>query len=795
MALDDPLILPSDVEIVSVKRLSPGVRSALDSTDDDFVISRPRSRGGSHVVDAKTAALLQLFRSPTRIVDAIVAFSRVEESNPDEALEEIYPFLFRLWSERLLVAPDDVQVAPIESHFEAGASIDGYQIVRCIQALEDTEVLLARGAQSRYVAIKASRLPSEHVDLRLEHEAAILRHLGGKRAPALIRVVRNDERTVLIIQWINGVDVATQALRADIAAEYGESTLLSLCQEVATAVADIHEADVLHGDIHPQNFIVEPLGTVRMIDFGLARELNEARPGVPRGGVPFYFEPEYAAAQLRDTAAPVTAAGEQYALAALIYRLWTGTHYVDWRLERSEMLRQIIEEEPLAFEKRGVTRWPELEAVLARALSKSPSDRYPSVSEFALSLHELKPPSRAAIGEQAAAVLGGRRVEYGKFADELIARCKRSAGGLPTTSGDTPCASLTYGAAGVAYALYRIAVRRADAHVIALADQWSQRAYALAQDANGFYSAALGITREEVGDTSLFHSVAGLHFVQALVSASVGDLESSDHALAALIDHSRRPCPNPDLTLGQASFVLGLSEVIETLPPSGGTGIELARQRGAELTGDLQQILREESMSTSTLLSALGVAHGWAGLLYVLLRWAQATKAPPAPIVGERLDELLERAEPHAGGLRWPVYNVGPIAFVDGWCNGTAGHSMLFALAYEILGQEAYGQAAIQAAESSHATDTDLGTLCCGLAGVSYALLSAHRITGDQEWRTRAERAASSAAKCTSESFYRDSLYKGAIGLAVLTEDLRDPDSAAMPVFESIGGLHAASDR
>jgi eukaryotic-like serine/threonine-protein kinase len=794
MALDDPLTLQRDVEIASVRRLSPGVRSALDSTDDDFVILRPRSRGGSHVVDAKTAALVQLFRSPTRIVDAIVAFSRVEGSNAEDALEGIYPFLFRLWSERLLVAPDDADAAPIESHFQAGVAIDGYRILRCIQTLEDTEVLLGRGAEGRYVAMKAARLPSEHVDLRLEHEASILRRLGGKRAPAVIRVVRADERTILITEWINGVDVATRALRADTGGEYGENTLLGLCQDVATAVADVHGAGVLHGDIHPQNFIVEPSGTVRMIDFGLARDLNEARPSVPRGGVPFYFEPEYAAAQLRERATPITPAGEQYALAALIYRLWTGTHYVDWRLERSEMLRQIIEAEPLAFEKRGVAPWPELEAVVNRALSKSPSDRYASVSDFALSLQELAPPP-AATRERASTVSGRRRTDTGDLADEMIARYSRSADGLTIPNGHTPRASLTYGAAGIAYALYRIAVTRADARLIALADQWSQHAYALAQDASGFYSAELGITRDEVGDTSLFHSVAGVHFVRALVSGSVGDLEASDRALAALIDHSRRPCSNPDLTLGQASLVLGLSEVVESLPPSESTGMDLARERGAELTRHLEQILQTESMSTSTLLSALGVAHGWAGLLYVLLRWAQATKAPPAPIVAERLDELLEWAEPHAGGLRWPVYNGGPVAFVDGWCNGTAGHSMLFALAYRVFGREAYAQAAIQAAESSQTTETDLGTLCCGLAGVAYALLSAHRITGDQRWRTRAEKAASSAAKCTSESFYRDSLYKGAVGLAVLTEDLRDPESAAMPVFESIGGLHAASDR
>jgi serine/threonine-protein kinase len=347
-------------------------------------------------------------------------------------------------------------------------------------------------------------------------------------------------------------------------------------------------------------------------------------------------------------------------------------------------------------------------------------------------------------------------------------------------------ASLTYGAAGVAYALYRIAVSRGDGRVIALADQWSQRAYALADDPDAFYDSELGVSREMVGDVSLFHSAAGLHFVRALVSASVGDLDTSHRASVAFVEHSRRRCQNPDLTLGKASILLALSEILENLPGSAEqVSIELSRHRGDELAEDLHHVLSDESMATSTLLPALGIAHGWAGLLYALLRWSIMTGVPPNTLVRERLDELLGWAEPHAGGVRWPVHNSSfPPDYVDGWCNGTAGHSLLFALAYDVLGRDEYAQAAVEAAESAHTTETGLGTLCCGLGGVAYALLCAHRITGDEKWRVRAEQAARSAAGCRLQSFYPDSLYKGAVGIAVLAQDLRDPANAAMPVFE-----------
>jgi hypothetical protein len=784
MALEDALVLPSDVEIVSVTRLTQAIRAGLDCADDEFVVTRRNSRGGSHVVDARAAALLQVFRLPTRIADAVHAFSRLEGHPADEILEDIYPFLFRLWSERLLVPSDRPEVAPIESHFQEGDRIEGYRILRCIQALDDTEVFLGRHDGGSFVAIKAARLPSDAVDQRLEHEATILLKVGPARAPRLAGLFHADERGLLITEWINGVDVSTYARKVRTGFQRGHGgDLLRLCHEIGTALADVHAAGVVHGDIHGHNLIVERSGRIRLIDFGLAQDLTEPQANVPRGGVPFYFEPEYAQGQLQATEVPLTPAGEQYAVAVLLYQLWTGTPHLDWRLERSEMLRQILDASPLAFEARRAPPWPALETVIGRALSKDPSSRYKSMSDFAAALDALTP--EAAAHENAF----GRRHQKGgrSLADELIRRCEIGARDRPSSSAGAPVASLAYGSAGVAYGLYRIAQSRRNPRLIALADLWTQNAYTQAAETNAFLSDELDITHEAVGDVSLLHSLAGIHFVQALISASVGDAETMDRALAALVEHSQRRCPNPDLTLGTGSLLLALSEIIESLPASGSLARDLARRRGDELARHLESVLRTENMSTSKLVPALGVAHGWAGLLYVLLRWRMSTNMPTDEIVKERLDELREWAQPHAGGLRWPVHNrVGPVDFLDGWCNGTAGHTMLFELAHRTLEDDEYAEIAIRAAEAAQMTDTELGTLCCGLAGIGYASLSAYRITGDKIWRQRAELLAQRAANCTSDLFYDGSLYKGAVGVAVLEEELSECDHAAMPVFEPV---------
>src|SRR6266853_2199356 len=111
---------------------------------------------------------------------------------------------------------------------------------------------------------------------------------------------------------------------------------------------------------------------------------------------------------------------------------------------------------------------------------------------------------------------------------------------------------------------------------------------------------------------------------------------------------------------------------------------------------------------------------------------------------------------------------------------------MLYALAYELLGQARFAELAERAAISAWHSDMTLGTLCCGQAGIGYALLAVHRITGSVLWLQRALACARLAAADRSGHFLRDALFKGAVGVALLAEDLKTPEVAAMPLFEPL---------
>ena len=228
----------------------------------------------------------------------------------------------------------------------------------------------------------------------LDREAAILRRLTGSISPALLDEGIWEGRRYLLLEWCDGVDAATAAagLRRDQSAE-APRKLFGLCCHILRAYSRLHGQGVIHSDIHPRNILVDQEDQVRIVDFGLARmeNLTQEFGEPPRGGVGFFFEPEYAAAVVKGQTPPLASRlGEQYALAALLYSLLADAQYVDFSLTKDAMMRQIVEAPPVPFAERGMASWPEAESILAKALSKSPSERFVSVTAFADALSACK---------------------------------------------------------------------------------------------------------------------------------------------------------------------------------------------------------------------------------------------------------------------------------------------------------------------------------------------------------------------------------------------------------------------
>ena len=784
------VVLPEDVQIVALADLPHQLQTQVAGGDGDFALTRPMSRTPSKVIDANAAALLRRFRQPTRIVDAILAYSREIAVPAAQVLEDAYPLIESCLLARLLVEPGTQEDKILPSFAPgdpfAGAPGDpfaGYTVERVIQVLEDSEVYQARTSDGQGVALKVARanaIPA--MKKMLAREAGILAIAGGAPAPGLVAsATLDDGRPYLAIEWFEGDDSQIAARKVRERAGAGE--LAMLCAAILDAYAELHRRGVIHSDIHPRNVLISEGGEVRIIDFGVSRQVDVPSGPEPRAGVAFFFEPECAEA-MRTGAAPPAASvtGEQYGLGALAYFLLSDAHYLDFSFEKQEMLRQIAEDRPLPFERRGVAYSEALEAVVLRALDKDPTRRFASVADFAASF-------RQALSSTAPVQASGfgREQESYKLLDRVL-KIAASELRIPEYHGPrSPTASVTYGSAGMAYALHRIASVRDDAHLLALADAWAERAAAETAD-SGFYSPEIQITTETVGSVSPYHTRSGVAAVQALVANARCDKMSLDFALDRFLRLTDAECDNPDLAIGRAGVALTLCILLN----SGGSPQPQALvDRGNDLyAGLLNRLTGEPPIGQAGGGEYLGIAHGWAGLLYCALRWCKLLGLRPPTVVEDRLQQLADRAQFTKAGARWPVQAVAGSVSIAGWCNGSAGHAFLWTLAHEMYPGPRYLELAERAAMDAFAGTGGGHSLCCGSAGQAYAQLRLYKHTGERRWLDQARNLAGKAAAFGNTMARRNeeglpySLYKGDVGVAVLVADLEQPEFAAMPFFE-----------
>jgi eukaryotic-like serine/threonine-protein kinase len=484
MAITDAFVLPGDVVLAPVSELPADLRRQLNCDESDYALTRPQSRSTSKVVDAGAAGLIERFRKPCTVVQAVIDFSRANQGSPDAIFEAAFPLIHSLLESGLLVPADSDRAKAVTASFQPGDSAAGGKVLGLVHLVEDTELYQIGLPQGQLAALRIARaLSASGRDWAIRNEATILRHLDGDPAPRLLGSGSLQDRTYILMEWCSGLEsaVAAERLRFTRTIDGGQS-LLELCTNILKAYTRLHERRVLHVDVHPRNLLVADSHAIRIIDFGYAcLDLDQAgRQYGTRPGIAFFFEPEYAVA-VRSGLQPIppSRAGEQYSLAALLYFLLTGSHYLDFSLDTSETLRQLAEDSPLPFTARGVLAWPELEAILQRALQKNPADRFPSVAEFA-----THPPPAISTGPSPAT--------------RLLERVLREldAGGPLSESvwTDAPSCSVNSRAAGYAYALYRIACARGDPRLLSLADMWATQASAHMHTESAFHNPSLDMT-------------------------------------------------------------------------------------------------------------------------------------------------------------------------------------------------------------------------------------------------------------------------------------------------------------
>jgi len=272
------------------------------------------------------------------------------------------------------------------------------------------------GRFDRRVAIKFPSISlSPHGLDRFRREGSILGRQSHPHIAQLLDAgVTETGQSYLVLEYVEGEPID----RYCDARALSVQTRLRLLLDVLGAVAHAHANLVVHRDIKPSNVLVSGDGTVKLLDFGIGKLMEEhagadlATELTREGGVG--LTPEFAAPeQMTDGA--ITTATDVYALGGLLYRLLTGGHPAgEFPTSAAERVRAVVDMDPVrpsdivisrgrapdtlrsAAAMRGTT--PErlhrqlrgdLDTIVLKTLKKIPEERYGSVTALAEDLRRF----------------------------------------------------------------------------------------------------------------------------------------------------------------------------------------------------------------------------------------------------------------------------------------------------------------------------------------------------------------------------------------------------------------------
>ena len=246
------------------------------------------------------------------------------------------------------------------------------------------EVFRARDPRlDRLVALKLLPLgtPARHTTAAgIVHEA---RMLARVHHPHVVSVHGAEEADGHVGIWMELVEGRT--LERIVQEDGPRDTIeaLAIARDLCDALAAVHDAGLVHGDVKAQNIVRTPTGRVVLMDFGAGRDTQHGA-SVPLTGTPLYMAPEVLAG------APVSVRSDVYALGVLLHHLLTASYPVTAG-SLAELTQAHARRRTPAH---GASTPAALARVIDRALEVDPARRYGDTREMAAALAAALPAPR-----------------------------------------------------------------------------------------------------------------------------------------------------------------------------------------------------------------------------------------------------------------------------------------------------------------------------------------------------------------------------------------------------------------
>src|SRR5947209_8022645 len=228
---------------------------------------------------------------------------------------------------------------------------------------------------------------------RFEQEARAASALNHPNILTVHEIGESEGRRFIVTEFVEG-----RTLRERLAeGRFALDEALDVCAQVAGALAKAHASGIVHRDIKPENVMVDEEGHVKVLDFGIAKQLAHAR-GVDTEaptsaqvntasgivlGTSTYMSPEQLRGQELDARTDI------WSLGVMLYEMLAGRAPFEAQTY-GDLIVAILHGEPSPLSDFGVESSEELDGVVLRALAKEKDARWPSAKELQNELRRLK---------------------------------------------------------------------------------------------------------------------------------------------------------------------------------------------------------------------------------------------------------------------------------------------------------------------------------------------------------------------------------------------------------------------
>jgi serine/threonine protein kinase len=291
--------------------------------------------------------------------------------------------------------PGDVSLCRSLAGEILGRWLGPYRVLERIAVGGMAEVYLAEDPRvERQVALKILSPDLARDPRQVERFAREARALAAVQHPNVLTLYEAGERNgryYLATELVAGETLRSRTAHRRLAV----AEVADLGLKLASALAAVHRAGLVHQDVKPENVMIRTDGQVKLLDFGIARRVGEPAaepslgswPDAPTTdtlpdlvlGTPEYMSPEQV------EGAPVDGRADLFSLGALLYEVATGR--VPFRgFSPREVAEAVVACEPIHPSCFAPDLPPGLARVLLRALRKNPEERYASAEALAADL-------------------------------------------------------------------------------------------------------------------------------------------------------------------------------------------------------------------------------------------------------------------------------------------------------------------------------------------------------------------------------------------------------------------------